>query len=153
MVKRKGDAGPYEVGYGKPPIHTRWPKGVSGNPGGKKVKAESFADTFKRIAGEEIIVSKNGARIAITNVEAMLYAAFHKAQSGNPQLVKTLLKELAGSEETHGAAFDISEADIQVLETEADFRGLIEAVRAEFQSEDTSGTEEAGGPEDDDGAF
>lgn len=26
----------YEVGYGKPPKHTRWPPGVSGNPRGKE---------------------------------------------------------------------------------------------------------------------
>lgn len=25
----------YEVGYGKPPEHTKWKPGVSGNPGGK----------------------------------------------------------------------------------------------------------------------
>lgn len=25
----------YEVGYGKPPEHTKWTAGVSGNPGGK----------------------------------------------------------------------------------------------------------------------
>lgn len=28
----------YEVGYGKPPVHTRWKPGQSGNPGGRPLK-------------------------------------------------------------------------------------------------------------------
>ena len=38
--KPAGAVRPYEVGYGKPPVHTRFKKGVSGNPrgGSRKVK-------------------------------------------------------------------------------------------------------------------
>ena len=32
----KEGAKPYAVGYGKPPVHTRFQKGESGNPRGKK---------------------------------------------------------------------------------------------------------------------
>jgi hypothetical protein len=31
---------PYEAGYGKPPMHTRFPKGTSGNPRGGSRKVE-----------------------------------------------------------------------------------------------------------------
>jgi hypothetical protein len=32
---KKPPTGPYDVGYGKPPAHTRFKKGVSGNPAGR----------------------------------------------------------------------------------------------------------------------
>ena len=35
------DDKPYEVGYGKPPRHTRFVKGRSGNPRGRPRKAAS----------------------------------------------------------------------------------------------------------------
>ena len=35
----------YEVGYGRPPIETRWKKGQSGNSGPKKRKPASVART------------------------------------------------------------------------------------------------------------
>jgi hypothetical protein len=154
MANKKGKIGAYDVGYCKTPKHTRWPKGVSGHPAGKKVKPESFADTFNKIAGEEIIVSKNGTPVVMTNVEAMLYMAFHKAQSGDPQFFKALLKELPDLQEAFEVpAFEVSEADIQVLETEADFRGLIEAAKAKLQPTDTLNTEDPGGQDDADCAF
>jgi hypothetical protein len=35
---------PYEVGYGKPPVHTRFRKGVSGNPrGGSRAQRDARA--------------------------------------------------------------------------------------------------------------
>jgi hypothetical protein len=45
MTKRSRTPGGYEVGYGKPPAHTRFQKGKSGNPkgtpegGGKAARA------------------------------------------------------------------------------------------------------------------
>ena len=32
----------YEVGRGKPPVHTRWKPGQSGNPGGRPKHSRNF---------------------------------------------------------------------------------------------------------------
>jgi len=139
----------YEIGYGKPPKQTQWKKGQSGNPAGKKSKAESFADMLKKIADEEIIVSKNGAPVAMTNFEAMTRKAFLMAQGGHPQFYRAVSKELLGDGDRHGSpAFEVSEADIEVLETEAAFRGLIEAARAQIQSAAYPDSEEMGRKDD-----
>jgi hypothetical protein len=44
MGKKSPEAGPaaYEVGYGKPPVHTRFKKGQSGNPRGSSRKSREI---------------------------------------------------------------------------------------------------------------
>lgn len=149
MAKKNGKGDPYDVGYGKTPKHTRWPKGVSGNPSGKKKKDESFLEKLNKIAGEEIIVGKNGTPVAMTNSEAMIYTAFLKAQNGNAQFFKVLMKELGGDEGTNWpVGYEISEEDIQVLKTEADFRGLIDAARATLPSAENLDGADLGGYDD-----
>lgn len=154
MARKNGKGDPYDVGYGKTPKHTRWPKGVSGNPSGKKKKEESFMEKLNKIAGEEIIVGKNGTPVAMTNLEAMFYTAFHKAQNGNPQFFRALMKELGGDEAASWSpGHEVSEQDIKVLETEADFRRLIEASRATLQSTDRPDGDESGGHDEPDDTF
>lgn len=50
--KKKRIPGDYEVGYGKPPRHTQFKKGQSGNPGGRpspeKADAASLAATLNQ---------------------------------------------------------------------------------------------------------
>jgi uncharacterized protein DUF5681 len=53
----------YEVGYGKPPVATRFKKGQCGNPGGKPKKVAPALDPGKilqLIDNEEIIVHIDG---------------------------------------------------------------------------------------------
>lgn len=40
----------YEVGYGKPPVHSRFRPGVSGNPRGRPVGSENAATFAKNLA-------------------------------------------------------------------------------------------------------
>ena len=47
---KRRPTGDYEVGYAKPPASTRWPKGVSGNPKGKKPGVRNYATEL----GEEM---------------------------------------------------------------------------------------------------
>lgn len=46
----------YKVGYGKPPLHPRWKKGQSGNPGGRPkglVKQSALYQRFRAMTPEE----------------------------------------------------------------------------------------------------
>lgn len=40
MTTTKNTPNGYAVGYGKPPVHTRFAKGQSGNPGGRPKEPE-----------------------------------------------------------------------------------------------------------------
>jgi hypothetical protein len=48
---RKNKSAAYKVGYGKPPVHTRFRNGQSGNPGGRS--ARTATDGAKALMLEE----------------------------------------------------------------------------------------------------
>jgi hypothetical protein len=54
MGKKSPEAGPaaYEVGYGKPPVHTRFKKGQSGNPRGSSRKSREIERANQLILDE-----------------------------------------------------------------------------------------------------
>jgi hypothetical protein len=76
----------YEVGYGKPPVATRFQKGTSGNPSGKRKKAPQLLDpgaVLQSIDNEEIEVVYNGKRKRMTKAEIGFRRLFAKATRGD----------------------------------------------------------------------
>jgi hypothetical protein len=77
----------FEVGYKKPPVATRYKKGQSGNPCGKK--KEEVVDEFdpgkilQAIDNETIVVKINGKRARMTKVEIHIRQLFSRAIEGN----------------------------------------------------------------------
>ena len=43
-----------EVGYKKPPMHSRWKKGQSGNPKGKPRNADELAEVVRELLAEKV---------------------------------------------------------------------------------------------------
>ena len=62
----------YEVGYGKPPRHTRFTKGQSGNPRGRPPGAKNLKTLLSEALNEPVIVTENGARRRVTKREAII---------------------------------------------------------------------------------
>jgi len=50
----------YEVGYGKPPKKSQFPKGTSGNPTGRPKKARDLGATLLREANSPITIVESG---------------------------------------------------------------------------------------------
>ena len=76
----------YEVGYGKPPVATRFKKGQSGNPDGKRKKIARQLDPGKilqSIDNEEIIVKIDGKRKRMLKSEIQFRQLFTKAIRGD----------------------------------------------------------------------
>lgn len=70
--KAKPVTGEYEVGYGKPPITTRFAPGQSGNPGGRKKGLRNYETLVREVFEAEIDVTENGRRTKCTVAKALL---------------------------------------------------------------------------------
>jgi hypothetical protein len=82
----------YEIGYGKPPRHSRWKKGQSGNPTGKQRGVKSFATLLREAVHEKVtIVAENGRHRQITKLEAALTQLVNRAAQGDLKSTQTLL--------------------------------------------------------------
>jgi hypothetical protein len=78
----------YAVGYGKPPGHTRFGKGRSGNPKGRPSGAKNLTTLFHEALNETVIVAENGGRRKISKRQAIV----NKAAKGDWRAAKLLLE-------------------------------------------------------------
>ncbi|MEP6828420.1 MAG: DUF5681 domain-containing protein [Aestuariivirga sp.] len=87
------DEGEYHVGFGKPPKHSRFQKGTSGNPTGKGRKKESTAlsTLMGEVLAEKMTVTIGGKRRSVTLQEVMVLKLVEKAAQGNKRAIKQLI--------------------------------------------------------------
>ena len=104
----RGDG--YQVGYSKPPKHTRFAKGQSGNPRGRPRKAkprplklsDAPSDLFlEEEAYRSITLRENGQAIELPALQAVMRAAVAKAIKGNRLAMKFFMDCVAQAEEQH----------------------------------------------------
>ena len=76
------DDNDYRVGKGHPPRHTRWKKGQSGNPSGRK-KLPDPADAAARILEQKFTVTVDGVKKKMMGMDALFSKAFAKALTGD----------------------------------------------------------------------
>ena len=110
----------YEVGYGKPPQHTRFAKGQSGNPRGRPPGAKSFTTLLDEALNERVLVAENGGRRKVSKRQAIVTQLVNRAATADFRAMKMLLdfardterQTEPGSSETA----EFSEAEERVLE-------------------------------------
>ena len=81
----------YAVGYGKPPTHSRFKEGKSGNPKGRPKGTLNFATTLLRTLREIVVINENGRRKEITKLEAAVKQLVNKAASGDLRALTQLI--------------------------------------------------------------
>lgn len=99
----------YEVGYGKPPVHTRFKKGQSGNPKGRpkgrrnrsvSVTENLLHRIIQAEASREVTIAKGGRQLSVSMVEAIVARLANDAASGDPRARKLFMELLQTSEAT-----------------------------------------------------
>jgi Family of unknown function (DUF5681) len=80
------------VGYRRPPKHTRFQPGQSGNLGGRLVGVKSLSDIVRKIVGQKITVTENGRTRRIPRLEAILLRAASEASRGDVASLRLLLQ-------------------------------------------------------------
>jgi len=109
----------YEVGYGKPPAHTRFQKGRSGNPQGGRRRARSPWKILDKELSRKLKITENGQIKSVTTFEALVKRLISKGLSGDRlSILKVFaLAERAVDAPDEGAAKEASRAtDEQVLQ-------------------------------------
>src|SRR5258706_16075740 len=86
-----GDHGDCEVGYGKPPAHSRFQPGQSGNPRGRRKGTRGLkADLHDELAASHTI-QVNGQAIKGTKQRLMILALATRAATGDLKAAGLLL--------------------------------------------------------------
>ena len=81
----------YEVGYGKPPRHTRFVKGQSGNPRGRPPGAKNMNTLLTKALNELVVVTDNGGRRMVTKREAIVTQMVNESAGANLRATKMLI--------------------------------------------------------------
>jgi hypothetical protein len=97
----------YSIGYGKPPPHTRFQKGKSGNPKGRPLGSRNTATLLAKTLSERVTVRKNGRQKKITKAELICELMVNKAASGDWGPLKLLFDRLNPSTEANVVSFPI----------------------------------------------
>jgi hypothetical protein len=110
----------YEVGYGKPPRHTRFKKGQSGNPRGRPSGSKNLKTLLNEALNERVVVTEEGGRRNITKREAIVTQLVNRSATADLRALKILLdtlRDIEGqTEPASSETAEFSEADEKVIE-------------------------------------
>jgi len=107
-----------DVGFGKPPKHTRFKKGMSGNPKGRPRGSRNLATVLASALREKVVVNENGRRRTMSKLDAAVAQLVNKSASGDLVALRQLVA-LAGSVENQTSDSPektLTEADSKVMQ-------------------------------------
>src|ERR1017187_74388 len=133
----------YTVGYGKPPRHTRFKPGQSGNAKGRPKKATTVEDVLYEEFNRFVTITEGRKRRRLSKLRLVVRQNINKAANGDLRAAAMLLK-LLGSQKSDGG--DNLGALAQELRAR---NALLEA--AEKNRDQTTDVDEPSGPTDEGG--
>ena len=127
--KEDGDQPDYAVGFGKPPISSRFKPGHSGNPKGRPKGAMSMATIIRNEADQKITIQEGSKTRTVTKKAALFKATFHRALQKGGKDADTIFRllerlephagnELLASDDQSSNEADILDAFILRLKAE-----------------------------------
>ena len=109
----------YEVGYGKSPEGSHWPKGVSGNPRGRPKNARGLKTDLREELASKMVIRMNGEKVSGTRQRLMLRTLTARAASGDVRATKLLVDlvmQVFGPEDHIAGAERMSAQDQAILD-------------------------------------
>lgn len=140
--RRSGDD--YEVGFGKPPKRTQFPKGVSGNPNGRPRKKPDLYTELRRVLNENIAVTIEGEPQRVTVQQALLLRLRDQALHGEVWAGK-LLQKVVDAIPDSGGVYDHIEAQVSHFRSKELLRLIVEKSQSEQADQNPEPTEAGNG--------
>ena len=78
------------VGYGKPPKHSQFKKGKSGNPKGRP-PTKVLHTVIEEILNQKVPITINGEKVVMTKKEAVIQQLMNESMKGKSSATKTLI--------------------------------------------------------------
>jgi Family of unknown function (DUF5681) len=88
----------YTIGYGRPPQHTRFQPGRSGNPKGRPKDTKNLSTLFTEELARTITLTENGKRKKMSKRQALAKQLVNKALGNDPKAAALVLDQIRRSE-------------------------------------------------------
>jgi len=109
----------YDVGYRKPPKHTQFQKGQSGNPNGRPKGRKGLKTDLLEVISEQVMINVGGTQSRVSKQRAMIMGLAQKALKGdvraNDMLLK-LIQQLLSEEAESGEAELLAQDDQAIID-------------------------------------
>jgi hypothetical protein len=86
-----GNREPYTVGYCRPPLHSRFKPGQSGNPKGRAKGSQNLRTIVKQVSNEQILTREGDRPRRMSRMEALVRTTFTRAFKGDPKALASLI--------------------------------------------------------------
>ena len=111
----------YEVGYRKPPRHTRFKPGQSGNPRGRPKGTKNLKTDLIEELGEKIVIREGDRSQKVSKQRALLKSVVNRAIKGDARAVgialSTMMRLLDTGEGAPAIEEVLREEELEILRT------------------------------------
>ena len=83
-----------EVGFGKPPVHSRFRKGCSGNSKGRPKGTKNLRTDLSEVLQERITVTEGDRKVRMSKQRAIVMTLVAKTLKGDSRITTTLLNTM-----------------------------------------------------------
>ena len=101
----------YEVGYGRPPVETRFQAGGVGNPKGRPKKTKTVGQIIEAALTTRVTIEVNGRAKFVTAQEVILRNLVHAAARGDTRAIHALFALRDRYQDSMETALDPSQLD------------------------------------------
>jgi hypothetical protein len=116
------------VGYKRPPVHSRFQKGQSGNPRGRPKRVADFMEDAVEILGGTVTGQAKGKSLTLPTVQAVFRTVCRRALKGDSQALRRVIELMLTLEPAaRDKARDKEENDARLREAARKYDRLVGA--------------------------
>jgi Family of unknown function (DUF5681) len=139
---QRSDAAPqYVIGYGRPPVHTRFKPGHRGR-GGRPKTQRNLRTVLEQTLDQRIIIREGNRTRQVTKRDAIILRLVNDAVSGNAKALMNLIA-LMRSHDLIGPSQDEAELQPLTSDDEAIVADLLRRLENQQESENTERSEKS----------